>query len=63
MQSGQVGQPKPEPVNRTIAPVTIIPDWAIKLAKLIRRPNLALKVFSMMFPESRYIPELHTEGK
>ena len=26
VQSGQVGQPKPEPVNRTIAPVTMIPD-------------------------------------
>jgi hypothetical protein len=62
-QSGQVGQPKPEPVNRTIAPVTMIPDWAIKLAKLILRPNLVLVVVFMIFSESRYLPELHTAGK
>ena len=34
--SGQVGQPSPEEVSRTIAPVSTIPVWATKLATNVR---------------------------
>ena len=34
--SGQVGQPSPEEVSRTIAPVSTIPVWATKFATNVR---------------------------
>ncbi|GAB4613803.1 hypothetical protein MOKP101_33050 [Mycobacterium avium subsp. hominissuis] len=41
---GQVGQPRPEAVTRTIAPVMAIPPWVRMTATAIRRwtPTLGL---------------------